>query len=191
MPPSINRTFAAGQALLQGRAEADMACHKVSALIGGHPALWPLVPVGKLHLELLQLAVHCFAGQMRKSPYSFSSIGDTSPLLWLARRYAILDGPTMPIVAEGDEEPNNTYVEQLTASAQAAVQAGPFLLAPHPLPCTPCPVPLNPCCIPLEADTSTRGHYPLSLSLGPYPMCTTSTTSTTAKHAVPDRRHKQ
>lgn len=63
-----------------------------------------------------------FAGQMRKSPFSFSSIGDTSPLLWLARRYAILDGPTMPIVAEGDEEPNNTYVEQLTASARAAVQ---------------------------------------------------------------------
>lgn len=62
---------------------------------------------------------------MRKSPFSFSSIGDTSPLLWLARRYAILDGPTMPIVAEGDEEPNNTYVEQLTASARAAVQACP------------------------------------------------------------------
>ena len=66
--------------------------------------------------------VCAFAGQMRKSPFSFSSIGDTSPLLWLARRYAILDGPTMPIVAEGDEEPNNTYVEQLTASARAAVQ---------------------------------------------------------------------
>ena len=62
------------------------------------------------------------AGQMRKSPFSFSSIGSTSPLLWLARKYAILDGPTMPIVAEGDEEPNNTYVEQLTASARAAVE---------------------------------------------------------------------
>ena len=68
------------------------------------------------------------AGQMRKSPFSFSSIGDTSPLLWLSRRYAILDGPTMPIVAEGDEEPNNTYVEQLTASARAAVQVGPCSL---------------------------------------------------------------
>ena len=67
---------------------------------------------------------------MRKSPFSFSSIGDTSPLLWLARRYAILDGPTMPIVAEGDEEPNNTYVEQLTASARAAVQARPSPLYP-------------------------------------------------------------
>ena len=27
----------------------------------------------------------------------------------------------MPIVAEGDAEPNDTYVEQLTASAKAAV----------------------------------------------------------------------
>ncbi len=25
----------------------------------------------------------------------------------------MLDGPTLPIVAEGDEEPNDTYVEQL------------------------------------------------------------------------------
>lgn len=76
-------------------------------------------------LNSTRYGVQCGAGQMRKSPFSFSSIGDTSPLLWLARRYAILDGPTMPIVAEGDEEPNNTYVEQLTASARAAVQARP------------------------------------------------------------------
>lgn len=40
----------------------------------------------------------------------------------------------MPIVAEGDEEPNNTYVEQLTASARAAVQVGPPLYPPPPPP---------------------------------------------------------
>ncbi|CAD7702470.1 unnamed protein product, partial [Ostreobium quekettii] len=62
------------------------------------------------------------AGQLRRSPYEFSSIGSTAPLLWLARKYAVLDGPTFPIVAEGDEEPNDTYVEQLTASAEAAVK---------------------------------------------------------------------
>ena len=28
----------------------------------------------------------------------------------------------MPIIAEGDEEPNDTYVEQLVAAAQAAVE---------------------------------------------------------------------
>ncbi|KAL2624088.1 hypothetical protein R1flu_008333 [Riccia fluitans] len=61
------------------------------------------------------------AGQMRGSPYSFAGIGSTSALLWLARRFAILDGPTMPIIGEGDEEANDRYVEQLVASAQAAV----------------------------------------------------------------------
>ncbi|GBG77789.1 hypothetical protein CBR_g25720 [Chara braunii] len=47
------------------------------------------------------------AGQVRGSPNQFAGIGGTSPLLWLAKRYAILDGPTMPIVAEGDDEPND------------------------------------------------------------------------------------
>ncbi|BFI34226.1 hypothetical protein MPTK2_4g91160P [Marchantia polymorpha subsp. ruderalis] len=50
------------------------------------------------------------AGQMRGSPYSFASIGSTSALLWLARRFSILDGPTMPIIGEGDEEANDRYV---------------------------------------------------------------------------------
>lgn len=62
------------------------------------------------------------AGQMRRSPHQFSGIGSLSPTLWLARGYAVLDGPSIPVVAEGDEEPNDTYVEQLTASAEAAVK---------------------------------------------------------------------
>jgi len=33
----------------------------------------------------------------------------------------VLDGPTMPIIGEGTKEPNDTYVDQLVASAQAAV----------------------------------------------------------------------
>ncbi|KAG0615601.1 hypothetical protein M758_5G054700 [Ceratodon purpureus] len=61
------------------------------------------------------------AGQMRGSPNTFAGIGSTSALLWLARGFAILDGPTMPIIGEGDEEANDRYVEQLVASAQAAV----------------------------------------------------------------------
>ena len=61
------------------------------------------------------------AGQVRRSFFTFSHIGGMSPLLWLARKYAILDGPTMPIVGEGEEEPNDTYIEQLVASAEAAV----------------------------------------------------------------------
>ncbi|XP_059659387.1 probable glutamyl endopeptidase, chloroplastic isoform X2 [Cornus florida] len=62
------------------------------------------------------------AGQVRGSPNEFAGIGPTSPLLWLARRFAILSGPTIPIIGEGDEEANDRYVEQLVASAEAAVE---------------------------------------------------------------------
>jgi len=61
------------------------------------------------------------AGQMRGSPYQFVRIRSTSHLLLLTQGYAILDGPTMPIIGEGDKEPNDTYVEQLVASAKAAI----------------------------------------------------------------------
>ncbi|MBI5867009.1 MAG: S9 family peptidase [candidate division Zixibacteria bacterium] len=61
------------------------------------------------------------AGQVTDSPYRFVRIGAHSPLLWLVYGYAVLDNPTMPIVGEGEAEPNDTYVKQLVASAQAAV----------------------------------------------------------------------
>lgn len=64
------------------------------------------------------------AGQLRFSPHEFASVGPSSPLLLLARGYAVLDGPTIPIVGgPGDAEPNDTYLEQLVASAAAAVDA--------------------------------------------------------------------
>ncbi|KAK4418052.1 putative glutamyl endopeptidase, chloroplastic [Sesamum alatum] len=62
------------------------------------------------------------AGQVRGSPNEFAGIGSTSPMLWLARRFAILSGPTIPIIGEGNEEANDRYVEQLVASAEAAVE---------------------------------------------------------------------
>ena len=61
------------------------------------------------------------AGQVTSSPYTFDRLSYRSPLVWLAQGYAVLDNPTMPIVGEGDEEPNDTYVEQLVLSAKAAV----------------------------------------------------------------------
>lgn len=61
------------------------------------------------------------AGQVRGSPNSFPGIGASSPLLFLARGYAVLSGPSMPIIGEGDEEANDSFVEQLVTSAQAAV----------------------------------------------------------------------
>ncbi|XP_068663137.1 probable glutamyl endopeptidase, chloroplastic isoform X2 [Aristolochia californica] len=62
------------------------------------------------------------AGQVRGSPNEFAGIGPTTALLWLARGFAILSGPTIPIIGEGDEEANDRYVEQLVSSAEAAVE---------------------------------------------------------------------
>ncbi|KAJ8573699.1 hypothetical protein K7X08_010210 [Anisodus acutangulus] len=62
------------------------------------------------------------ASQVRGSPNEFAGIGSTSPLLWLARGFAVLSGPTIPIIGEGDEEANDRYIEQLVASAEAAVE---------------------------------------------------------------------
>ena len=61
------------------------------------------------------------AGQVTDSPYRFDRVGWFSPLVWLTQGYAVLDNPTMPIIGEGEAEPNDTYVEQLVASAKAAV----------------------------------------------------------------------
>ncbi|MCB1182565.1 S9 family peptidase [bacterium] len=61
------------------------------------------------------------AGQVTDSPYRFTRVGWWSPMVFLTRGYAVFDDPTMPIVGEGDEEPNDTFVQQLVASAQAAV----------------------------------------------------------------------
>jgi dipeptidyl aminopeptidase/acylaminoacyl peptidase len=62
-----------------------------------------------------------FAAQMTGSPYQFKRIWYGGPLPLLAAGYAVLDGPTMPIVGEGKAEPNDRYVEQLVASARAAI----------------------------------------------------------------------
>ncbi len=61
------------------------------------------------------------AGQVTDSPHRFVRTSAHSPLLWLVHGYAVLDGPTLPIIGEGDEEPNDTYIKQLVSGAQAAV----------------------------------------------------------------------
>ncbi len=61
------------------------------------------------------------ASQVIGSPHKFPSINWGSlHLLFLTQGYAVLDNPTMPIVGDG-ETANDTYVEQLVSSAQAAV----------------------------------------------------------------------
>jgi dipeptidyl aminopeptidase/acylaminoacyl peptidase len=61
------------------------------------------------------------ASQVQGSPYRFVRPSGASHLFLLTQGYGILDGPTMPIVGEGDKEPNDTYIQQLVSSAQAAV----------------------------------------------------------------------
>lgn len=61
------------------------------------------------------------ASQVTGSPHRFNAISYWGPLPFLTRGYAVMDGPTMPIVGEGDREPNDTYLEQLVAGAEAAV----------------------------------------------------------------------
>ena len=62
------------------------------------------------------------AGQMQGSPYKFTGIFYGSPLYWVTQGYAILDDASMPIVGEGKNEPNDTFIEQLVANAEAPIK---------------------------------------------------------------------
>lgn len=61
------------------------------------------------------------AGQVKNSPHEFIRVGPHSPILWVTQGYAIFDSFSMPIIGEGDEEPNETFIKQLVAGAEAAI----------------------------------------------------------------------
>jgi dipeptidyl aminopeptidase/acylaminoacyl peptidase len=61
------------------------------------------------------------AGQITDSPYRFIRMSAHSPLYWVADGYAVLDDPSFPIIGEGEEEPNDKFIEQLVGSAEAAI----------------------------------------------------------------------
>jgi len=61
------------------------------------------------------------AGQVRDSPYRFNRISYWGPQAFLTMGYTVLDNFAVPIVGEGNKEPNDTYIPQLVASAEAAV----------------------------------------------------------------------
>ena len=67
------------------------------------------------------------AGQVKGSPHTFTRLSWSGPIYWVMRGYAVLDNASMPIVGEGGKEPNDTYVKQLVASAQAVVDYGASL----------------------------------------------------------------
>ncbi|MFA6128725.1 MAG: prolyl oligopeptidase family serine peptidase [Bacteroidales bacterium] len=64
------------------------------------------------------------AGQMSGSPYSFTRLSASSAIPFVTQGYAILDNAAFPIVGEGESEPNDTFIEQLVANAQAAIDKG-------------------------------------------------------------------
>jgi dipeptidyl aminopeptidase/acylaminoacyl peptidase len=60
------------------------------------------------------------AGQITGSPNRFTTISGYSQLFLVLSGYAVLDNATMPIIGPG-ETANDHYVEQLVASAEAAI----------------------------------------------------------------------
>ena len=61
------------------------------------------------------------AGQVKDSPHKFTRPYYGSMLYWAMRGYAVLDNASFPIVGEGDKEPNDTFIPQLVANAQGAI----------------------------------------------------------------------
>jgi len=61
------------------------------------------------------------ASQVDGSPFEFTRLGWWSPIFWVTQGYAVFDDFGMPIVGEGEEEPNETFVEQLGMDAEAAI----------------------------------------------------------------------
>ncbi len=62
------------------------------------------------------------ASQITRSEYTFSRPYGSSVLFLLTQGVAVVSGPTMPIVGEGEVEPNDNYIQQLVWGAEAAVE---------------------------------------------------------------------
>ena len=61
------------------------------------------------------------AGQVSGSPYTFTRVSPASVLVYVMEGYAILMDASFPIVGTGGKEPNDTFVGQLVANAEAAI----------------------------------------------------------------------
>jgi dipeptidyl aminopeptidase/acylaminoacyl peptidase len=62
------------------------------------------------------------AAQVRGSKYMFPRLSWGSPIYWVTQGFAIMDNAEMPIVGEGDKEPNDNFIPQLYLNAHAAIQ---------------------------------------------------------------------
>ena len=63
------------------------------------------------------------AGQVSGSANRFTTISGMSHLFFLLQGYVVLDSATMPVVGD-PQTVNDTYVEQIVSSAQAAINKG-------------------------------------------------------------------
>lgn len=63
------------------------------------------------------------ASQITSSSKDFTYLSYGSPVYWVNRGYVVLDKAAFPIIGAGEEEPNDTFVEQLVANAKAAIDA--------------------------------------------------------------------
>lgn len=64
------------------------------------------------------------AGQRSDSPYQFKRVSYWGAIPYVTRGYAVIDDASMPVVGEGDDEPNDTFRQQLVANARAAIDEG-------------------------------------------------------------------
>lgn len=63
------------------------------------------------------------AGQSDKNPNEFTFPYYGSFVYWVTRGYVVLDDASFPIIGEGTTEPNDNFIEQLVANAEAAIDA--------------------------------------------------------------------
>ena len=63
------------------------------------------------------------AGQSSQNPNEFTFPNYGSFVYWVNKGYAVLDDASFPIIGEGTTEPNDTFVPQLVANAEAAIDA--------------------------------------------------------------------
>ncbi|NNL81308.1 MAG: S9 family peptidase [Flavobacteriaceae bacterium] len=63
------------------------------------------------------------AGQSTSNPNRFTFPSYGSPIYWVTRGYVVLSNAAFPIVGEGEEEPNDSFRQQLVANGKAAIDA--------------------------------------------------------------------
>lgn len=64
------------------------------------------------------------AGQRTDSPYEFKSVSYWGPVPFVTRGYAVIEGAAMPVVGEGEEEPNDSFRPQLAMNGRAVIDEG-------------------------------------------------------------------